>query len=48
MINWGTITPIIVGIIGISGVWPFVDHVYIRPSIDINIGTEPESMSSMR
>ncbi|HEY7082590.1 MAG TPA: hypothetical protein VH500_23105 [Nitrososphaeraceae archaeon] len=48
MINWGTITPVIVAIIGMSGfVVPafssvFINEIYKRPTINIDIGTEPE------
>ena len=47
MVNWGTVTPIVVAIIGISGVVlpafssVFINQIYNKPSINIDIPTEP-------
>ena len=49
MVNWGTVTPIVVAIIGISGVvLPaflviFINQIYNKADIDIDIGTKPEN-----
>jgi hypothetical protein len=48
MVNWGTVTPIVVAIIGISGVvlpifsTVYVNQFYNKPSINIDIGMRPE------
>ena len=48
MVNWGTVTPIVVAIIGISGfVLPafssvFINQIYNKPAINIDIDTKSE------